>query len=1012
MQVANKPVSSGNQLIDNLYFDNVAGQNSFTFTFGSLMPQDLIDYYIEKHNNLVASNIDILEYQKFLISTRQSFDIISSYAQLSFKEVPSTLIADITFYGATKIELDQLNQNNEPMKDENGNILRVSHSGYAIIPEDIIKDNLTSSTILLDVENPNRDGLIKEYNYDELSDASGFRSVMTLHEILHALGFQHTMGKYSQTLNLDAFTVMTYSHTSNESPYGHAVTPMAIDVAAIHYLFGAKSKAEGDTIYRIIDQGGTKDLNHEDGNVAIGRAFYTIWDTGGSDTITYNGSTKRSIINLNEATLNENLNSVAAEIQFIMSNFYDVNNLPEFIRNNLLSSSHNAGGFISTTFEGSQMTAGGYMIANSSVVNGSSSNQSFNTGIENAIGGSNDDILIGNHLDNMLIGNDGNDFIYGAGGNDYIDGGNGDDVLIGGNDFNIILGGNGNDMIIVNAAGSFEGGAGNDSFDITRLDQNTTSGFIDGGSGNDVVYIDDLSNVYLSLNSTRLELKVNGLAIKNVEEFRVGWAYNNITKEWDGIQSISLEEMYEKALIGDLPHDSFNLTSNNQWAQIETCVVKETNSDDNDQITIFKAKLNADLPNGAIAGVAKISIAGQTHVANYEVANGIWTISLPKSAIKNFNADMLFTGNISMDYSGVTDPDFSATDLRFGGVVMNVRDLNERPTEILAPATIAAAQDDTVIFDFALDAFEGDVDINWSITSPNADKFLISSSGRLSSIGAINFGNGEPVEVTVQAFDGINTLTKSIFIEALEFENNIEGTSGNDVIYGTWRDDIIFGGDGDDILYATGGYDILHGGDGNDTLIVLDEVADLYGGDGDDILIGGEYEDYFEGGAGNDIIYGGGHKDIIWGDQGADIFVYKDVSDSDYWDLDRSDEICDLEDDDAFDFTELGDVSFDWDNGPAGSIYVEVIWESDFNYGYLAIDVDRDGEFDMAIDFYGGEAGLTQINFVNGPSYYLDDFTSMRSTSTAMARLVDDELFTNPVVDNTPDVYHQYQWAA
>lgn len=53
----------------------------------------------------------------------------------------------------------------------------------------------------------------------------------------------------------------------------------------------------------------------------------------------------------------------------------------------------------------------------------------FNAIIENASGGSGNDILIGNSADNFLVGNAGGDFFSGGAGNDRIDGGGGADEV-------------------------------------------------------------------------------------------------------------------------------------------------------------------------------------------------------------------------------------------------------------------------------------------------------------------------------------------------------------------------------------------------------------------------------------------------------------------------------------------------------------------------------------------------------------------------------------------------------
>ena len=63
---------------------------------------------------------------------------------------------------------------------------------------------------------------------------------------------------------------------------------------------------------------------------------------------------------------------------------------------------------------------GGYTIANGVVV-------------ENATGGSGNDVLLGNAAANVLTGNDGNDSLIGRDGDDTLLGGVGNDLLDGGN---------------------------------------------------------------------------------------------------------------------------------------------------------------------------------------------------------------------------------------------------------------------------------------------------------------------------------------------------------------------------------------------------------------------------------------------------------------------------------------------------------------------------------------------------------------------------------------------------
>jgi Ca2+-binding RTX toxin-like protein len=94
--------------------------------------------------------------------------------------------------------------------------------------------------------------------------------------------------------------------------------------------------------------------------------------------------------------------------------------------------------------------------------------------VENAFGGSGNDVLVGNAANNVLSGNNGNDVLSGLAGNDVLLGGNGNDVLNGGVGNDVLNGGNGNDRIF--------GLAGNDT--ISGLAGNDV---VDGGLGNDVL---------------------------------------------------------------------------------------------------------------------------------------------------------------------------------------------------------------------------------------------------------------------------------------------------------------------------------------------------------------------------------------------------------------------------------------------------------------------------------------------------------------------------------------------
>jgi len=613
-----------------------------------------------------------------------------------------------------------------------------------------------------------------------------------------------------------------------------------------------------------------------------------------------------------------------------------------------------------------------------------------------------DDMLTGTSSPDVIYGLGGNDIIIAVGSGDTLYGGDGDDILVGDID-SVLYGEDGNDTLVATAAGHLYGGNGDDTFDISNVMPGVKTGILDGGSGHDIVYINDLSSSKLTLTGQTVNLLINGFQVSGVEEFRIGWERdaNGTWHEAANSQTLSYWDLFAKAAEGQIEG------LNAGWKNISVAAVDESLEQTSDRVIVFQGELKSPLPNGIVISDAMITINGINYAAEVTITNEVYTITLPKFFFADVAENTIFEGGIySKDANNVF-----FKQMGFTGLIRDIYDLQRAPSLIIGDTYLDASEVDILEpYQFSVDNFNQDKPITWSISGSGSEFFTISNDGLLSSIGTLDFS--VPYDLVIRATDGVKTVIKYVYVEAYNPVNIIWGTSGDDIIYGTAQDDIIHGLDGDDIIYAGGGFDTVYGGAGNDTLIATDFYADLYGEDGDDILIGSHRGDYLFGGDGNDILYGGGHKDRMWGGAGADVFVYKDVTDSDYYNLNLSDRIFDLEDDDAFDFTEMGDVSFDWDNGPAGSLYVEVNWQPYKQYGYLSIDVDRDGVFDMAIDFDAGAAGLTQINFVNGPTYYLDDLTTMRTTSTAMVRLMADDLLVTPVVDNAPDVYHQYQWAA
>ena len=133
----------------------------------------------------------------------------------------------------------------------------------------------------------------------------------------------------------------------------------------------------------------------------------------------------------------------------------------------------------------------------------------------------------------------------------------------------------------------------------------------------------------------------------------------------------------------------------------------------------------------------------------------------------------------------------------------------------------------------------------------------------------------------------------------LTVPSRVDGSIGNDTVYGGTSRDVIFGASGNDTLHGMEGNDHLDGGRGrdslsgnagNDRLYGGLDIDTLNGGDGNDTLVGGygddvlggygigpaadePGDDLLSGGYGNDFLLGGEGTDRIFGGPGHDSFI-------------------------------------------------------------------------------------------------------------------------------------------
>ncbi|MBL4680529.1 MAG: hypothetical protein JKY88_07380, partial [Pseudomonadales bacterium] len=138
--------------------------------------------------------------------------------------------------------------------------------------------------------------------------------------------------------------------------------------------------------------------------------------------------------------------------------------------------------------------------------------------------------------------------------------------------------------------------------------------------------------------------------------------------------------------------------------------------------------------------------------------------------------------------------------------------------------------------------------------------------------------DGGPVE------DDINGTSANDLIQSGDLDDVVDGGFGDDVIEGGAGSDGLGGQQDDDFIAGGADSDIIHGGDGEDrlfadneadfeTIFNSDNVAAgitqdwINGAAGDDTIIGSTGSDGLAGGAGDDTIAGGAGDDYIFGDR-------------------------------------------------------------------------------------------------------------------------------------------------
>lgn len=401
---------------------------------------------------------------------------------------------------------------------------------YARLPADLVLSAANSKAVI-DLVNPQ----VREIGGDVWVSASqssnfqfdeGLYGMNTLvHEIGHAIGLSHP-GNYNfrpgfavtyqngaeYAQDIRNYTIMSYwnpravgiqDHDFALGAIAYGATPMIHDIYAAQKMYGADMTTRtGDTTYGFNASADTVGRDAFDFDLTPSPVM-TIWDANGNDTLDASGYNTNQKIDLTPGSLS----SIGGITQSEVLSLEQVN------ANRVAAGYQPLSGPALTTHLAKVAALAsnpdaGLLVDNVGIAYGAI--------IENAVGGSGNDLIVGNSVSNRLIGNAGNDVMSGGDGVDYFTGGAGNDTIIADINGGTIPSKRG--QISLDVITDFV--SGSDKIDLSGIDANTNlegdQAFVFRGSSANKNAGDLTFKIYDSITGAEnaLGMEIDGIAGK------------------------------------------------------------------------------------------------------------------------------------------------------------------------------------------------------------------------------------------------------------------------------------------------------------------------------------------------------------------------------------------------------------------------------------------------------------------------------------------------------------------